>query len=151
MKYFCYEYNFVASKKINSYLIVPRYCWTYRFQSRNDTVFVSFQMFFKENIQICHCARARNDNILCLFCLCHIPSLLHERQKLTVSKHNGNTNSSITISAANRLIGEVVQSRRRPLLGPSLWLYNRLWNRWSTTQHYSLALLWCYYLCFHYV
>ena len=26
---------------------------------------------------------------------------------------------SIVISAANRLIGEVVQSRRRPLLGPS--------------------------------
>ena len=25
----------------------------------------------------------------------------------------------VTISAANRLIGEVVQSRRRPLLGPS--------------------------------
>ena len=28
-------------------------------------------------------------------------------------------NSSINSSAANRLIGEVVQSRRRPLLGPS--------------------------------
>ena len=26
---------------------------------------------------------------------------------------------SVTSSAANRLIGEVVQSRRRPLLGPS--------------------------------
>ena len=31
---------------------------------------------------------------------------------------------NVTISAANRLIGEVVQSRRRPLLGPSPWLYN---------------------------
>ena len=28
-------------------------------------------------------------------------------------------NSSVLVSAANRLIGEVVQSRRRPLLGPS--------------------------------
>ena len=28
-------------------------------------------------------------------------------------------NITITCSAANRLIGEVVQSRRRPLLGPS--------------------------------
>ena len=27
--------------------------------------------------------------------------------------------SSVVTSAANRLIGEVVQSRRRPLLGPS--------------------------------
>ena len=26
---------------------------------------------------------------------------------------------SVKVSAANRLIGEVVQSRRRPLLGPS--------------------------------
>ena len=26
---------------------------------------------------------------------------------------------TVTVSAANRLIGEVVQSRRRPLLGPS--------------------------------
>ena len=28
--------------------------------------------------------------------------------------------SQVHLSAANRLIGEVVQSRRRPLLGPSL-------------------------------
>ena len=28
-------------------------------------------------------------------------------------------NGNIVISAANRLIGEVVQSRRRPLLGPT--------------------------------
>ena len=32
---------------------------------------------------------------------------------------NGETMTNILTSAANRLIGEVVQSRRRPLLGPS--------------------------------
>ena len=32
---------------------------------------------------------------------------------------NNQSQCSITTSAANRLIGEVVQSRRRPLLGPS--------------------------------
>ena len=32
---------------------------------------------------------------------------------------NSNSLASIQVSAANRLIGEVVQSRRRPLLGPS--------------------------------
>ena len=32
--------------------------------------------------------------------------------------------NSLKSSAANRLIGEVVQSRRRPLLGPSPRLYN---------------------------
>ena len=78
---------------------------------------------------------------------------------------------NVLISAANRLIGEVVQSRRGPLLGSHLIQYdltvsrvklgpqrnyhkgwaairhyanqpvllrdceNRLWNRWSTTQH----------------
>ena len=31
----------------------------------------------------------------------------------------GKVSASVTISAANRLIGEVVQSRRSPLLGPS--------------------------------
>ena len=31
----------------------------------------------------------------------------------------GGGSNHITASAANRLIGEVVQSRRRPLLGPS--------------------------------
>ena len=31
----------------------------------------------------------------------------------------GQPRAGIVISAANRLIGEVVQSRRRPLLGPS--------------------------------
>ena len=30
--------------------------------------------------------------------------------------------AAVLVSAANRLIGEVVQSRRRPLLGPSSWL-----------------------------
>ena len=33
--------------------------------------------------------------------------------------NNLNLNNQIVTSAANRLIGEVVQSRRRPLLGPS--------------------------------
>ena len=33
-------------------------------------------------------------------------------------RNNAETGKSISSSAANRLIGEVVQSRRRPLLGP---------------------------------
>ena len=32
---------------------------------------------------------------------------------------SGTTGQAVNSSAANRLIGEVVQSRRRPLLGPS--------------------------------
>ena len=40
--------------------------------------------------------------------------------QLPAAKYPASTQMSITNSAANRSIGEVVQSRRRPLLGPSL-------------------------------
>ena len=42
-----------------------------------------------------------------------------ERKIVTPFHHVNVSGIAIIISAANHLIGEVVQSRRRPLLGPS--------------------------------
>ena len=41
------------------------------------------------------------------------------RVGITIRSNENIVPAALVISAANRLIGEVVQSRRRPLLGPS--------------------------------
>ena len=50
----------------------------------------------------------------------NIKSIFHSKELTFATLENVCYKIQISTSAANRLIGEVVHSRRRPLLGPSL-------------------------------